>query len=440
MSLASALVALGDGTLPESFDGIKSHFDIGWVESALARSGVATMRRRKLPAEQVVWLVIGMALYRDRPIDDIVRGLSLVMPDEAGHVRGVTKGAIPQARDRVGAEPLRELFGCTARSWALASADGNRWRGLIVAGLDGTQLRVPDSPKNRDAFGLANSARAGTCSYPRIQVVGLMALRSHLLLDFDFGAGNVSEGELAGPIIDRLPEDSLLIVDRGFAYHETFRRIAKGRRHWLARARKSTRWTTVRKLGKEDELVEVQTCHDRKPDVPPPYLARAVRYQRKGFRPQVLLTSLVDAKRYPASEIVALYHERWEIELGYDEIKTDTLQQLESIRSRTPERVRQEVWGLAVAYNLVRREMEAVAGRMKVAPTRISFRGALRRIREAFMWAAVASPGAIPKLVQRMRLELEELVLPERRTNRSYPRVVKIKMSNYDRKTEHTLN
>jgi hypothetical protein len=102
--------------------------------------------------------------------------------------------------------------------------------------------------------------------------------------------------------------------------------------------------------------------------------------------------------------------------------------------------VRQEVWGLAVAYNLVRREMEAVAARMKVAPTRISFRGALRRIREAFMWAAVASPGAIPKLVQRMRLELEELVLPERRTNRSYPRVVKIKMSNYDRKTEHTLN
>lgn len=440
MGLASSLVAIGDGTLPDSFEGIKSHFNADWVEGALRRSGVATLRKRKLPAEQVIWLVIGMALYRDRPIDDVVRALDLVLPDEKGRARAVTKGAIPQARDRVGAEPLRELFDCTARHWTLASADKHRWRGLMVLGLDGTKLRVPDSPENREAFGLANSARAGTCSYPLIQVAALMALRSHLLLDFDFADGCTSEGSLAKPMIDRAPKDSLLIVDRGFAYHGTLRDIARGDRHWLTRTRKEHRWSVVENLGEGDDLVEMQTSSAKNHDVPPAYRARAIRYQRDGFRPQVLLTSLLDAKSYPAEELIELYHERWEIELAYDEIKTETLEQLESIRSRTPERVRQEVWGLAVAYNLVRREMEAVAAHLRVPPTRISFRGTLRVIRDAFVWASVASPGAIPKLVERMRLEIAELVLPERRSHRSYPRVVKIKMSNYDRNTKHALN
>jgi len=439
MSLASSLVAIGDGTLPDSFEGLKSQFDASWIQSALQQTGVATLRKRKLPAEQVIWLVIGMALYRDRPIDDVVRGLDLVLPGEDGRQRRITKGAIPQARDRVGAEPLRELFLCTARAWALSSAERNRWRGLLVLGLDGTRLRIPDSPDNRNAFGVPRSARTGTCSYPLIQAVGLMALRSHLLLDFDFAEGYASERTLAEPMIKRAPAESLIIIDRGFAYHSTFQQIARGGRHWLTRAKKDHRWTVLRKLGEGDELVEVYTSHAENPKVPPPYVARMIRYQRKGFRPQMLMTSLVDAEQYPANEIVELYHERWEIELAYGEIKTDTLEQLEAIRSRTAERVRQELWGLAVAYNLIRREMEAVAAHLRVPPTRISFRGALRRIREAFIWASIASPGAIPKLVERMRLELQELVLPERRP-RSYPRVVKFKMSPYDRKAGNALN
>lgn len=430
MNLASSLVAIGDGTLPESFEGLKSHVELDWVETALRRSGVATLRKRKLPAERVVWLVIGMALYRNRPISELVRGLDLVLPGDDG-TQGVTKGAIPQARDRVGAAPLRELFYCTARAWAMESADRLRWRGLAVLGLDGTRLRVPDSVENRQAFDQALSARSGTCSYPLLQVVGLMVLRSHLLLDFDFDRGYRSELSLAEPILDRAPADSLIIVDRGFAYPTVLQHIASKRRHWLTRARKTTRWKVVRKLGKDDHLVEIPASRY----IPTPTVARAIRYQRKGFQPRVLLTSLVEAERFPAEEIIALYHERWEIELAYNEVKTHTLEQFESLRSKTPERIRQEVWGLAVAYNLVRREMEAVAAHMGLPPTRISFRGALRLIREAFFWAAVASPGSLPKLVERMRLELEELVIPPRRAGRSYPRVVKIKMSNYNRKS-----
>jgi hypothetical protein len=443
MSLASSLVAIGDGTLPESFEGLKSNFDPEWIESALKRTGNATMRRRKLPADQVIWLVIGMALFRNQPIDEVVRALELVLPEDGGNAGRVTKGAIPQARDRVGADPLRELFFCTARHWALTSADKHRWRGLMVLGIDGTSLRVPDSLENRETFQLPRSARAGTCSYPLVRVVGLMALRSHLLLDFDFAPGDTNELTLARPMLERTPADSLLIVDRGFAYHSIFQLLSQGQRHWLSRARSEHRWSVVKKFREGDELVEMQVSdsHRQKcPQLPSSYLARAIRYQREGFRPQVLLTSLVDPKRYPAAEVIELYHERWEIELGYRELKTHTLEQLESIRSRTPERVRQEIWGLAVAYNLIRREMEAVGARLRLPPTRISFRGALRAIRYALGWIAFASPGAIPKRVRQMRLELAQLVLPERRPERSYPRVVKIKMSNYGRKSSHALN
>ena len=130
---------------------------------------------------------------------------------------------------------------------------------------------------------------------------------------------------------------------------------------------------------------------------------------------------------------MALYHERWELELGYDEIKTELLDREETIRSKKPEGVKQELWGILLAYNLVRLEMERIANEADVEPTRISFVEALRLIRDEWEWLSVASPGAIPKRLEALRRNLKRYVLPPRRA-RSFPRVVKIKMSNYDRK------
>ena len=107
-------------------------------------------------------------------------------------------------------------------------------------------------------------------------------------------------------------------------------------------------------------------------NLPPTLRVRAIRYRRRGFRPQTLLTSLLDPVAYPAAELVALYHERWELELGFDEVKTHTLERAEAVRSKTPARVTQEVWGLALGYNLVRLAMARVAARAGVAPTRVS--------------------------------------------------------------------
>lgn len=440
MGLVSALVSLSDGTLPESFEGLKSKLDISWIESALAAHEAASLRSRKLPAEQVVWLIIGMALYRNRPIAEIVRRLGLVLPAGNGEVRRISQGAIPPARDRLGAAPLRELFQTTARHWALASAESQRWRGLLVLGADGTQLRVPDTRENRETFGLPG-ARVGSPGYPQIAIVGLMALRSHLLLDFDFASCHVGETTLAAPMLERAPSHSLIILDRHYINYQLLLGIRSGgqERHWLTRARGNLKWRMVKTLGRNDELVEIRlhrSLHLKHPELPETFLARAIRYRKKGFRTQVLLTSLLDPKEYPAAEIVNLYHERWELEIGYDEIKTHTLEKMEAIRSKSPERVAQEVWGLAIAYNIVRHEMEAVAGACKVSPRRISFIGALRLIRDLFLWAEVASPGKIPKMIRDMRVEMEELILPPRRPRR-YPREVKIKMTKFRKNGRH---
>ena len=178
------------------------------------------------------------------------------------------------------------------------------------------------------------------------------------------------------------------------------------------------------------------SSHARKqdPTLPKTWRARAIRYQRQGFRPQTLLTSMLDAIAYPAEELAQIYHERWEIELGYDEIKTEMLDREEAIRSKTVAGVKQELWGLFLAYNLVRLEMEQIAEEARIEPTRISFVAALRMIRDEMLWCSLSSPGAIPKHLRELRASLKRFILPPRRPDRVYPRAVKIKMSNYAKK------
>jgi hypothetical protein len=437
MELGAALLAVGEGERAASFEIFSDTLDPAWIAQALEATGTATVRRRKLPAERAVWLVIGMGLLRDRSIEEVVRHLNLVLP-AGGARQTVTKGAIAQARARLGPQPLAALFTQTAAAWAPASADTHRWRGLAVFGVDGTTLRVPDTAENDRVFGRVPTRWESTGGYPLVRVVALMVLRSHVLAGLAFGPYATSELALAEPLWLQLPAASLTIVDREFATYEIFQRLADPAcgRHWLTRGKKTLRWEVVQPLGPGDALVELRpsASHRRAHRALPAVLrVRAVRYHRRGFRPQTLLTSLLDPAAYPAAEIVALYHERWEIELGFDEVKTHTLEREEALRSKTPARIAQELWGLAIGYNLVRLAMARVAGRIGVPPPRISFRHALQLVRLCWLTGWLASPGVLPRRLETLDEELALLVLPERRPRR-YPRTVKIKMSNYPRK------
>lgn len=425
---------------PASFPTFTRHLDLDWIEESLLATGAATVRRRRLPAEQVIWLVLGMALFRDRPIVDVVRHLDLALPT-AGGARTVAPSAVAQARARVGAAPLKWLYHRSAAEWAMASADGDRWRGLTLWATDGTTLRVPDSRENREHFGGQDAGgNRGVSGYPLLRLVTVMAVRSHLLLGASFGPYSIDERDYARQLWESIPDDSLVCLDRLYLQADVMMTVVSGgeNRHWLMRAKKNSAWKVLKHLGPHDDLIEITVRRETRrndPTLPVSFVARAIRYQRKGFLPQTLLTSMVDAEKYPADEVRTLYHERWEIELGYGEIKTDMLERLETIRSKSPEAVEQELWGLLIAYNLIRLEMERIADEVEVSPLRISFLAALRYITDEWGWAAItASPGAIPRHLQDMRDKIRQFVLPPRRPERVYPRAVKIKMSNYARK------
>jgi hypothetical protein len=437
MKIADALQEVAVFSDGDRLEGLKQHLNPEWIEEALAASGTVTLRRRRLPADQVLWMVIGMGLIRNQSIEAVVDKLELALPDKKGTL--VAKSAISKARQRLGEDPVSYLFTVTADEWATRSADGDRWRGLALYGLDGTTMRVADSPENRKAFGGAYSGvgQAGysrDSGYPQVRVVAMMALRSHVLSAFRFADYSTGEITLARDVWNEIPEQSLVIIDRNFLVKKDLIDLeTSGDRHWLSRTKSNTKWAIVEKLGKDDYLVEWEV-HGK--GLPKNWTLRAIHYKRKGCERATLLTSLVDAEKYPAKELIDLYHERWETEIGYDELKTHLLDRQETIRSKTPTGVRQELWGIALAYNLVRLEMERVAAEAGVPPTRISFVASLHLIRDEFHTLSLRTmkPGNVSARLLDLRRRLKRLVLPPRRPDRRYPRAVKLKMSNYARK------
>lgn len=437
MQLRKALIRLAEVPRSDSFDDFRRHLDPDWIRDALDATGTATLRRRRLPAEQVVWLVLGMALFRDRSITQVADSLDLALPARRGPT--AAPSAISQARTRLGEEPMAWLFDTCAQQWAHSSADQHRWRGLALYGADGTTLRVWDSEANRDHFGLPSGGPRGQAAYPQVRLVALAALRSHLLAAASFGPYSTGEGTLASTLWSQLPDRSLCIVDRNFFAADVLIPLTRdgANRHWLIRGKKNLKWRELERLGTDDFIVEMKVsrfARRKDPSLPRSWVVRAIRYCPPGCDPQWLLTSMLDSETYPAREIIALYHERWEIEMGYDEIKTEMLDREETIRSRSPERVRQEIWGILLAFNLVRLEMERVAEEAQVEPTRISFIAALHLVCDEWLWCASASPGAIPRHLRNLRADLRRFILPRRRPKRRYPRAVKIKMSSYPRK------
>lgn len=431
MKLAEALEVVAAFSVEDRLEGLKQHLNPDFIEDALTWSGTTSIRRRRLPAEQVVWLVIGMALRRNESIERVADVLGLALPD--GRDSLLAKSGISRARKRLTAEPLAYLFHATAAEWSARSAEAHRWRGFSVYGMDGTTMRVADSPENRATFGGQKTHR-GESGYPQVRVVAMMALRSHILSGFriaDYGTG---ETTLARDIWNEVPENSVVIFDRAFLVKKDLVDLeTSGNRHWISRTKSNTTWAIREKLGRDDHLVEWEL---KGAGLPTTWTLRAIRYKKRGYPQTTLLTSLLDPELYPAKEIIALYHERWETEIGHDEMKTHMLEREETIRSRTPDGVRQELWGIAIAYNLVRLEMERTAAELKVPPTRISFVHSLLLVRDEL--GGLVGPrlalGTIPKRLQHLRRNMKRLVLPERRSERVYPRAVKVKMSNYPRK------
>src|SRR4030095_1380153 len=341
MEVGESILAVGAGERPANFAQFSAAIDPQWIADALAASGGASVRRRKLPAEHVVWLVIGMGLFHDRSIAEVVHHLDLVRPRRGAGRARVSNAAIVQARDQLGAAPLAALFTQTATAWTADVAPRERWHGLAVYGLGGTTLRVPDTPANVTAFGRPPSPDGAGAGYPHVRLVTLLSLRHHLLPAAAVGAPHTGELALARGVWAALPDHAVVILDRGLCSYALLHCLREPTRdrHWLVRARdgrKAVRQQVVEHFGPGDALVELQptsiTCA-KHPDLPPTLRVRAVRVQRRGFRPYWLFTSLRNPATAPATDLPALYQTPGEME-GFEMLVRRGVRPLGEVQQR----------------------------------------------------------------------------------------------------------
>lgn len=263
----------------------------------------------------------------------------------------------------------------------------------------------------------------------------LLDVRSRLLLDATFDAYDVSEYRLAARLLPALPEQSILLIDKGF-YSANLLWPLQHRDHcqWLIPARAGLRGTLVACYGRGDGRLRMPVspaARRKDPGLPAFWEVRAITRRLPNGEACTLLTTLDDPQAWPADAVFELYRERWEIELAFAELKNELLHNAMTLRSQTAQGVRQELWATLVMYNLVRVEIARIAEEAGIEPLRISFITALHYIIDEWLWSASAAPGTIPRKLRAMRSNIQRFVLPRRRSTRRYPRAVKMSKTRY---------
>jgi hypothetical protein len=380
------------------------------VQDVLAHTGRASQRERDLPAHVMVYYTIALALYADVSTREVLRcllegarwlGDPLTVREPPG------KSAISQARTRLGAAPLEALYRRVVAPVAEPGTPGAWYRGWRVMSLDGTTLDLPDTAANARAFGRPPSPRGAnaTGAFPQLRLVGLVETGTHVLCAAQLGRYRTSERTLAAQVLPTLQPDMLCLADRGFLGFDLWRAAAATGAALLWRAsatftlpvleryadgsyRSALRWN-AQCTSRHRTPIPVRVIEYTLPGVPGAEAAYRV------------VTTILDPAQAPAAELAALYHERWEIETAFDEFKTHLRGAQRVLRSKTPELVRQEVWGFLLAHFALRALMhEAALGAEPRArdPDTLSFTHALRVTRRTLPhWAALSPSGPAPR-------------------------------------------
>ena len=403
------------------------------IQQGFEQAGVATIRKRRLPLETVLWSIIGMALYRQKSVWDIATQMDIMLPDNKPLV---APSALVQARQRLGADAVKEVFKVMAQH-GYKSNKFETWAGLNLLAVDGVVWRVADTAENHEVFETQSNGHRENI-YPQVRMVCHMEITSHQLINSAFSGYRTNEMKLAEELIDTTPDNSLTIFDKGYYSLGLLNRWhqAGEQRHWIIPARKDLNYEVIQNLGKNDKRIRLTTtAQSRKKfsDLPEYIEARLVTKTIKG-KAYRMLTSMADPIRFPSDEMVELYRYRWEIELGFREMKQSLLNSAYTLRSKRPDMIRQELWGLLLCYNLIRQGMTAAASKLdSVWPNQLSFTSCSMAITQFFATLPLTSPGNIPKHYESMLTQMTYFKLPERREDRHYPRWVKAKPNKYPR-------
>lgn len=411
-------------------------------ERVIAEAKCENKRDCPLKPNLVLWLVIFLGLYRDLSIPGVFRQLLAFIkqrqPDLS--LRAVTPEALHHARRRLGSEPLKQLF---RESYSLREANVEKFKNLRTLGVDGSYFRLADTSANEAEFGRKTGRT--DAAYPQLLAIFLSELSTHKIVDASFHHCLSGEREPALEMISALNSDDLLIMDRGFPSYEVYRDCQRVGCHFLARISKNWKPAVIRSLGDGDQLVLVKPRqHAKKRQVErglpstSSLILRMVSYSVNGGETIRVLTDLLDTKLYPARELAELYYTRWESEMVFDEYKvhllgTRTGKQPTNFRSKKPDGVLQEAYGVLLVYNLIR-DMICLAAESSDRPTRplqISFQETVEILN--IYAVRFETEDCKKRLLESLLREISACILRDRRGRRC-PRKVKIKMSRFPRK------
>jgi len=378
------------------------------VEASLHATGRASQRQRDLPAHVVVYYVIALALFAQVSCREVLRcllegvrwlGRTSVDPKIAG------KSGISQARSRLGWEPMRRLHDELVQPIAVDVTRGAWFHGWRVVSLDGSTLDLPDDPANEAAFGRPTASR-GTSAFPQLRFVSLVENGTHVLFGTRLGRCEADERSLAEEVLGSLSKGMLCLADRGFYGFEFWNKASATGAELAWRVKANIKLPREVELEDGSYLSSVFDRKDRKRRPADGVRVRVVEYTLDGvrdFRLPVapegensyrIITTLLDPKVAPSKELAALYPERWEIETAFDELKTHLRGRQTLLRSKTPDLVRQEFYGLLMAHFAIRGMIHEAALAGEIDPDELSFIHAVRVVRRTLPHFAALSPHA----------------------------------------------
>jgi len=393
------------------------------VDQALAATGTAQARIRVLPSRVVVYLLLAGCLFAGLGYRQVWHKLAAGLGKLP--VASPSDNALWQARARLGAAPLRWLFDLLRGPATAITAGPVRWCGLLVCAIDGTTMTIPDSPRNLAAYG-KQAGNNGGSGYPLLRLVTLVACGTRTIIDAVFGPASCGELDYTRRLRRSLHAGMLVLLDRNFDTAALIGQLAATGAHLLVRLKSNRKLPVLRRYRDGSYLSQIGTVQVRVIECEIT-IATSAGQHTGVYR---LATTLLDHRQHPAPALVTLYHQRWEIESAYLELKASILGG-QVLRARTPSGVAQEIYALLTCYQILRIAItDAIEAAGGIDPDRGSFTIALNAARDLITQAANIIADTIIDLIGAIGRRVLDNLLPDRRLRVS-PRIVKRAISKY---------
>ena len=381
------------------------------VDQILTLEGVNSKRVRAFPALAGVYYCMGLSLYPEQSYEAVFTAISqgLAWGSTSGHSgSGVVKSAISKVRTKLGSAPLERL----ARQCCVPLAHIQRhphafFAGRRVVAIDGSTLELADERANVAAFGYPGS-RTGQTAYPHARCAVLVECATHAVLSANIGPYNTSEWQVCQPLLKCLDPSMLCLADRGFNGFAAWQAARATGAQLLWRVAKDRQLPMIKRLGDGSYLSKIVPSK-RKPiepnntkafsqpsrDPTQAITVRVIEYELPNHAERYrLVTSLLDEIEAPGEQLAALYHQRWQVEAVFDELKTHLVNGRRVLRSKTPQLVRQEFYGWVLAHFAVRWLMHEAADHARLRQDELSFTAHVNLLKQSLPLSGAFPPRA----------------------------------------------